>query len=138
MFEVNQLEAPYCHVTLSPGAVDEMSACHVTFCTFCGKPLGIWKAMPAAKISSACAAEESGRVVSQRLKAVLKVVWAQVALDEKVIMASGTLKVDGPKVIFPAVMKIWKVEVGMVPPSFVKWLLNQTISFTMLLPSLTL
>jgi len=45
------------------------------------------------------------------------------------IRPSGTFRTDGPNLMTPFLMKIWKSEVGIVPANFTRWLLNQTISF---------
>ena len=82
-------------------------------------------------------AAERGMVVSHSFVDVLKLVLAQVAVDETVITAFGTDKVAVPKVIDWFVAFTVKVVVGTVPCSL-KWLLNQTISLALLLCSETL
>jgi hypothetical protein len=57
----------------------------------------------------------------------MKLVLAHEALEEKLIMAFGTVNVDVPNLMVPFTTVTVKLEVGSVPCSL-KWLLNQTIS----------
>ena len=65
---------------------------------------------------------------------VTKLVEAQDAVESNVITAFGAERVGVPKVICPFWMNTWKVEVGIVPLSFVRYSCNLRHRFISSIP----